>query len=86
MWNPTDEEMTIVKNVRLDPQWAIAYAILKLSHAVLDCAVQLKYLGNGNAATEMGAIEALSANLGEKLHELTNVVGDVAEAVDRVKS
>ena len=37
-----------------DGAYAIAYALLRVAY-------QLKYLGNGNAATPMGAIEALGA-------------------------
>ena len=84
MWNPTDEEMTIVKNVRLDPQWAIAYAILKLSHAVTDCSVQLKYLGNGDAATQMGAIEALSTTIGEQMNRAVAALQSMDDSLGKM--
>jgi hypothetical protein len=43
------------------------------AEAINNVAVALKYLGNGDAATTMGAIEALGAILGEKLDRLADV-------------
>ena len=48
-----------------------AYAIAR---ALLDVATQLKYLGVGNAATQMGAIELLAM-------EVKEGTGRIAEAV-----
>lgn len=53
-----------------DGLFAIAYAILELSEAQQSLANQVKYLGNGDAVTTMGAIEAFGANIGEKLEAL----------------
>ncbi len=41
----------------------------------------IKYLGNGDAATRMGAIEGHSKHIGEKLDHLTEVIGDFADAL-----
>ena len=37
---------------------------------------QLKYLGNGNATTQMGAIEGLSVKINEGFERLANVIED----------
>lgn len=50
-------------------QYAIAYAVLRLAAATESVALQLKYLGTGDAGTTMGAIEFLATHLGEKLKE-----------------
>ena len=55
-----------------DGQYAIA-------RALLDLATQLKYLGVGNAATQMGAIELLAM-------EVKEGTGRIAEALDQVAS
>jgi hypothetical protein len=47
--------------------WAIAAALFALTHA-------LDRLGNGNAATPMGAIEALGMHIGEKLERLADAL------------
>lgn len=60
-------------------EWAQAYAILRLAQAVEKCAIQLKYLGNGDAATQMGAIEALSKTIGEKMDRITDVAAKAHE-------
>lgn len=54
----------------------IADAIYSLSH-------QLKYLGNGDAATSMGAIEAFGKHIGEKLETLSSALGEIAGAVGK---
>ncbi len=59
--------------------YAIAYAILKLSENVSNVAVHLKYLGNGDASTTMGAIEAFGMHIGEKIDNLTNAISTIAE-------
>jgi hypothetical protein len=69
------DEAIRVKAVR-DPGFAIAYAILRLAAAQDYIGVQVKYLGNADAATPMGAIEALGAVIKEGLC-------DLAIAVDR---
>lgn len=53
-----------------------AAAILTLADAVSDVAVALRYLGNGNAATEMGAIEALGAVMKEGLEGIASAISE----------
>jgi len=51
----------------------VTEALFEIANAINRVAVALKYLGNGDAATTMGAIEALGAVLGEKLDRLADV-------------
>jgi hypothetical protein len=53
-----------------DPGYAIAYALLRLADAQRHVATQIKFLGNGDATTKHGAIEAFGMHLGEKLDAL----------------
>ena len=55
---------------RNEAGYAIAYALLKLANATESLSIWVKYLGNGDAATPMGAIEAFGKHIGEKLDEL----------------
>lgn len=66
----------IEEKARTDGIFAIAYALLRLANAQSDTATHLKYLGNGNASTPMGAIEAFGAHIGEKLDALTAAIAD----------
>jgi hypothetical protein len=43
--------------------------------------VHLKYLGTGDAATTMGAIEFLASHLGEKLSEAASKIADAVDPV-----
>ncbi len=52
----------------------IAYAIMRLAVAADRLATQVKYLGNGDAATPMGAIEAFGLHIGEKLDAMTDAL------------
>jgi hypothetical protein len=61
----------IEDKARTDGEFAIAYALLRLAAAQQNAATHLKYLGNGHAATSMGAIEAFGLHIGEKLDALT---------------
>jgi hypothetical protein len=69
----------IEEKARTDGSFAIAYALLKLAKAQEDAAIHLKYLGNGDAATTMGAIEAFGMHIGEKLDSLTGAIGLLSE-------
>lgn len=55
-------------------QYAIAYALLLLASATDRVATQLKYLGTGDAATMMGAIEFLATHLGEQIKEAAQLI------------
>lgn len=57
-----------------DAGFAIAYALLELAEAQKSLATHVKYLGNGDAATPMGAIEAFGAHIGEKLDALVEAI------------
>jgi len=65
-----------------NPQWALAYAVLRLAKAQEDVAVHLKYLGNGNASTQMGAIEGHATHLGEKIDRLCDVIYEAMQERD----
>lgn len=54
--------------------FAVAYALLQLAEAQQRLAVHVKYLGNGDASTTMGAIEAFGMHIGEKLDALTTAI------------
>lgn len=57
-----------------DGSYAVAYAILQLAEAQREVAFRLKFLGNGDAFTSMGALEAFGLHIGEKLDALTNAL------------
>lgn len=65
----------IEDKARTDAGYAIAFALMKLARAQEDVAVGIKYLGNGDAATTMGAIEAFSVSLSESLERLGDILG-----------
>jgi len=56
-------------------------AIYALAIAVDNCAYRIKYLGNGNAATQMGAIEAFSVVIKESFERLADSVEAVSMAI-----
>jgi len=58
---------------------AVAAGLFAIAAQLQLVAVQLKYLGNGDAATTMGAIEALGMHLGEKLEAAGQVIASAIE-------
>jgi hypothetical protein len=54
----------IAEKARSDGNYAVAYAILKLVEEQSAIATHIKYLGTGNAATTMGALECVALQLG----------------------
>lgn len=62
-----------------DGRFAIAYALLELAEAQRSCATWLKYLGNGDAATSMGALEALGVHVGEQLNRVATAISEVRD-------
>jgi len=71
-----------------DPMGTMALAILCCAKAIdkaaskIDAvANQLKWLGTGDAATHMGAIEALAAMVKETGESLSSAVSSVGEAI-----
>ena len=69
-----------------DGQYAIAFSVLY--HAIYgggNIAGAIQRLGNGNAATELGAIENLSMVLGKKLAGAAENLGEkLAEAAETI--
>lgn len=63
-------------------QFAVAVALLEVAKSGHAIASAIRWLGTGDAATSMGAIEYLSANLGEKLQSL----GSIADSIEHVAS
>jgi hypothetical protein len=83
-------EAAIENEADTDSGFAIAYAIGKLAVAVDSVAYQLKSLGLGGAATQMGAIEYLATKIdeaGDKIScALRDSAGEVSERItDRLK-
>lgn len=65
----------------------IAAGLFAIAAELRSVGVHLKYLGNGDAATTMGAIEALGVHLGEKINDAGNAVAgalsEIAMNVER---
>jgi hypothetical protein len=57
----------------------ITDALFTIGRALSDLAVHVKYLGNGDAGTRMGAIEAFGMHIGEKLDRLANAIEELGE-------
>lgn len=70
-------EQTIERKAKTNGEYAIAYALLKLADAQQSTAYQIRNLGNADAATPMGALEAFGLHIGEKLDALTLAIGDL---------
>jgi hypothetical protein len=62
-----------------DGLFTIAFALLELADAQKDLAANVSRLGNGNASTHFGAIEAFGMHIGEKLDALTIAIADNKE-------
>jgi hypothetical protein len=61
----------------------IAAGLFAIASALQSVAVQLKYLGNGDASTTMGAIEALGVHLGEKIQNAGNYVAEAIQSIEQ---
>lgn len=59
-----------------------AAAILTLSEAINGVAVQLKHLGNADACTPMGAIEALGSVLKDGLSDVASGLQAISGSLD----
>ena len=64
----------IEERARAESGYAIAYALMKLAAAQRDLSVNVKYLGNGNASTQMGAIEAFGLHIGDKMDAIADAL------------
>jgi hypothetical protein len=56
--------------------------LAEVADALDGIALQLKYLGNGNAATQMGAIEGLSVHVKEGLMAIADGLHAIASAIN----
>jgi hypothetical protein len=70
----------------LPPDANIARAGFAIAAALRSIGVHLKYLGNGSASTEMGAIESLAVQLREGLDGLSQEVRAGLEGVSMSQS
>jgi hypothetical protein len=77
-----DLDDLIKKRAKGDAGYAIAYALLRLAEAQEATAVHLKYLGVGDAASTMGAVEFLATKVGEVAQSLSEVAGQVEKLAD----
>lgn len=59
--------------------WALAYATLRLAKAQERTARAIILLGNADAATPMGAIEALGKHIGEAIDRIADAVDSLAD-------
>jgi hypothetical protein len=57
----------------------VADALFEIADALNAVAHQIKYLGNGDAATSMGAIEAYGAHIGPKLDAIAEALSGINE-------
>jgi hypothetical protein len=66
--SPNESDSNLEAANVVDGLFAIARALNKVALALRD-------LGNGDATTSMGAIEAFGNHIGQKLDSLTDVIG-----------
>jgi hypothetical protein len=71
-------EYEVLLDVTDDPQ---AAATLVLAQAVADVANQIRKLGNGNALTEMGAIEGLGKVFMDGFESLSGELNQIATSI-----
>jgi hypothetical protein len=79
-------EQSIASSASTESGYAIAYAILKLADACKSVATQLKYLGTGDAATTMGAIEYLATEVRDGIKSISAEIREGIEFVSAVKT
>lgn len=61
---------------------AVAYAIMLLADEMANVAFWLKYLGTGDAATPMGAIEFLGKTFEDRLAPIGDALDRIAAALE----
>ena len=59
---------------------SITYSAHVMAASLDSIASQLKHLGNGNAATQMGAIEGLGLVFKESLEDVSSALNSIAES------
>lgn len=74
-----DLENTIADRAESDGSYAIAYALLRVAYA-------LRMLGNADAATPMGALEALGGAIKEGLESLSDSIGCLENEFSRFRT
>lgn len=62
-----------------DGSFAIAFALMEIAREQKRVGYALERLGLGDAATPMGALEALSVNLGESVDWVASAIQNVAD-------
>lgn len=72
---PREIELAIEDGAMESDGWAKAYAILRCAQAIESCARALRDLGNADAATSMGAIEALGKVVRDGLNRIAEEIG-----------
>jgi hypothetical protein len=72
--NTRDFEEAANPNIDGGGLFAIAYALLMVAESTNRVADQIKRLGNGDASTSIGAIEAYGKHMGEKLDDLVTAI------------
>jgi hypothetical protein len=71
--SPNEADSNLEPANVVDGLFAIARSLNRIADALWG-------LGNGNAATHMGAIEAFGLHIGEKLDGLTSVISELGES------
>jgi hypothetical protein len=66
----TEDKLWELAEDHNEPRYAIAAALLRVAY-------EIKYLGNGNAATQMGALEAFGVHLGEKMDAIVQAMYEI---------
>lgn len=64
-----------------DEAEGVEKALFAIAIAIDNLATQVKYLGTGDAASTMGAIEFLATHLGEKLEGLVERLDVLTDAI-----
>jgi len=72
--NDNEMEAALQKLALKESGFAVAYALMRVASAQRSVAYQLGQLGNGNASTEMGAIESLSVTLKDGLDGIASAI------------
>lgn len=61
----------------------VAAGLFAIAAELQTLAVHIKYLGVGDAATTMGAIEYLATSLSEKIGDASFVISEAIERIDK---
>jgi hypothetical protein len=64
-----------------EAQGSIAHGLFAIAEAIDRLGTQVKYLGNGDAATTMGAIEAYGLHIGEIVNAQGAAIAEALHAI-----